>query len=682
MRAFIIRPFGVKEDRKQQPIDFNRVASELIDGALDDLGISGRDTQDILEAGNIRLDMFRRLMAADLVIADISIHNANVFYELGIRHALREKRTFMIRCQADDVVFDLLTDRYLVYDRANPGAQRGALKEALRHTLDSDQVDSPVYGLLPELRVHVPFLELPVEFAEEVDTARKRGRRGDLTLLAQECLPYETQTGAWRGFEWQTEGLRVVGKAQMAIKDCAGARTTWEAVRATAMNDLEANLMLAEIYCQLAAGPTMEATLALSDQAIKRVWQRDDLTGRDRGEACYLLANNKWKRWVQSWSALAGDVRSEALRRAYAQKVFDDYERCLREDLGHFRAGVRAAALRALIVDLARDLPAIANKLSAEPGVEMLRFAKRRDQLLGAATLSLEAGRRRQEDADTVDAALLAAEAELQLLTPTAGGVDAAFHALCDTGDEFVIGALDERVRIYQRLGVFAANVQDALAVLDARPRPVPPPRRVLLFGGHLADPPGAPASRFPPDEASERKAVDAIKAAVLDEIRAAGDAALVRALAGGACGGDLCFHAVCTDLGIRDELYMLSPRDAFVRDWVQRGGPRWVQKLERLHDALSTDNRVAQLLESDDLPRWLRAKFDSDELRVTYRAQRGNWWLLFNALASGEGRVTLITLSDPQAGAVDGAAHLVELARQKGVRTIELSARQVFGLT
>ena len=36
------------------------------------------------------LDMFQLLLTADLVVADISIHNANVFYELGMRHALRE----------------------------------------------------------------------------------------------------------------------------------------------------------------------------------------------------------------------------------------------------------------------------------------------------------------------------------------------------------------------------------------------------------------------------------------------------------------------------------------------------------------------------------------------------------------------------------------------------------------
>jgi hypothetical protein len=47
--------------------------------------VAGGTTAEINRAGNIREDMFRLLVVADLVIADVSIHNANVFYELGIR---------------------------------------------------------------------------------------------------------------------------------------------------------------------------------------------------------------------------------------------------------------------------------------------------------------------------------------------------------------------------------------------------------------------------------------------------------------------------------------------------------------------------------------------------------------------------------------------------------------------
>src|SRR5713101_2629536 len=118
MRAFIIRPFGTRKR-----IDFDTVENELVSPALQSIGAEGRTTGEILEAGNIRIDMFQQLLVADLVIADITTNNPNAFYELGIRHALQEKRTFLIRAKLPhpqtvdelkdvDVPFDLKTDRY------------------------------------------------------------------------------------------------------------------------------------------------------------------------------------------------------------------------------------------------------------------------------------------------------------------------------------------------------------------------------------------------------------------------------------------------------------------------------------------------------------------------------------------------------------------------------------------
>src|SRR5262249_50257728 len=124
MRAFIIRPFGTRTG-----IDFDAVENNLIAPALHNLSAEGTTTGEILEAGNIRIDMFQQLLIADLVIADITTNNPNAFYELGIRHALQEKRTFLIRAKLlrpqtvdelkeVDVPFDLKTDRYFEYDPA------------------------------------------------------------------------------------------------------------------------------------------------------------------------------------------------------------------------------------------------------------------------------------------------------------------------------------------------------------------------------------------------------------------------------------------------------------------------------------------------------------------------------------------------------------------------------------
>ena len=98
-RAFVIRPFGLKKDSSGTEIDFERVHRELIGPALEAVKLGGGTTGEIVDAGNIREDMFGLIFEADLVVCDITILNANVFYELGIRHALRKKSTVMIKGQ-------------------------------------------------------------------------------------------------------------------------------------------------------------------------------------------------------------------------------------------------------------------------------------------------------------------------------------------------------------------------------------------------------------------------------------------------------------------------------------------------------------------------------------------------------------------------------------------------------
>ena len=51
MRAFIVRPFGTKNDKQGAPIDFDAVERDLIDPALPRLGIKGRTTAEIAAAG-------------------------------------------------------------------------------------------------------------------------------------------------------------------------------------------------------------------------------------------------------------------------------------------------------------------------------------------------------------------------------------------------------------------------------------------------------------------------------------------------------------------------------------------------------------------------------------------------------------------------------------------------------
>src|SRR6186997_932574 len=131
-RAFIIRPFGTKAG-----VDFDAIEEKLIQPALAQIGVAGSTTTEIVEQGNIREDMFRLLVLSDLVIADVSIHNANVFYELGIRHGLRDRHTVLMRAKGaqEKYPFDLQTDRYCQYDPADPAATLRGFLESLESTL-------------------------------------------------------------------------------------------------------------------------------------------------------------------------------------------------------------------------------------------------------------------------------------------------------------------------------------------------------------------------------------------------------------------------------------------------------------------------------------------------------------------------------------------------------------------
>src|SRR5512134_3092300 len=97
LHAFVIMPYGTKEG-----IDFDAVYEELIRPALESERFQVYRADDEIIAGNIRTDMFQELLLADLVVADLSIDNPNVWYELGVRHALRARGVIQICSTARD----------------------------------------------------------------------------------------------------------------------------------------------------------------------------------------------------------------------------------------------------------------------------------------------------------------------------------------------------------------------------------------------------------------------------------------------------------------------------------------------------------------------------------------------------------------------------------------------------
>jgi hypothetical protein len=672
MRAFIIRPFGEKPDRKGNPINFDKVEQDLVDPVLKQLGFEGRTTQDIAKAGNIREDMFRLLVTADLVIADISIHNANVFYELGIRHALRDRHTFLLRCRADDPVFDLQGERYLVYERENPGASVPVLLEAARETVDATTKDSPVFMLLPELKVQPrsAFLTVPQDFSEDVQRAKTENLAGDLELLAEEVC----------GFEWESEGLRVAGRAQFTLKAYEGARITWEAVRKIEGDDLEADQLLGTIYQRL-------GDLTRSDLAVQRALKAKDLRPFDRAELQSLLGRNAKTGWLAEWGVDGLDDntrRANALRSPLLAQSAEAYEDGFGDDLNHFYSGLNALAMRVIEIELAKTMPDVWAEQFPDPDEaarEVQKYEKRAARLAAAVEMSLQAAVRRLERSGKTDIWTAISEADLRLLTTDRSPFVAAGYRKALSGAEsFARDSGRDQLMIYQRLGLLTERVAAALKEFGPAPERKREARaRVLLFTGHRLDAPDRKTPRFPADK--EDVARQAIKEAVTAELNQPGGVAV--GIAGGASGGDILFHEVCAELGVPTQLMLGLPRQDFVVASVAPAGPQWIERFDRIHDRplerlrqIGDQPNRRELSDSAELPRWLRGKPDYGVW------QRNNLWMLHNALALGRDRTTLIALwNEGRGDGPGGTEDMVAKAKLRGAKFIHLDTRKLFGL-
>ena len=157
--AFAAMPFGIKPGADGKPIDFNRVYREYIAPALDAAGLESFRADEEIRAGDIKTDMFQELLVADLVVADLTIDNPNVWYELGVRHALRA-RGVVIVSGGQTTAFDLYTDRKLRYGLKDGGPDPATLEDDKRKLTDMIRATmqswrgrkiSPVYSLMPNL---------------------------------------------------------------------------------------------------------------------------------------------------------------------------------------------------------------------------------------------------------------------------------------------------------------------------------------------------------------------------------------------------------------------------------------------------------------------------------------------------------------------------------------------------
>src|ERR1019366_7707047 len=169
--CFVDMPFGKKTDPASGvEIDFDDIYQKAIKPAIADAGLDPLRGEEERTGGIIHAPMFARLLLAEFVVADLTLANPNVFYELGIRHAARPFTTVPIFASIRALPFDVGMVRAIGYsldkghlDDAEAARLKAAIQARLQAAIDGPAAkDSPLFQLIPQF----PGIDLPHEVTE------------------------------------------------------------------------------------------------------------------------------------------------------------------------------------------------------------------------------------------------------------------------------------------------------------------------------------------------------------------------------------------------------------------------------------------------------------------------------------------------------------------------------------
>jgi len=652
--VFVAMPYGTK-----QGIDFNRIYFDLIKPALEQAGFEVFRADEERKAGDIRVDMFQELLIADLVVVDLSIDNPNVWYELGVRHALRERGIVLIQSKREHHPFDVYTDRKLQYgvkdgvpDPASIEADKAALSAMAKETMASwhGRKISPVYQLLPNLQEPdwktlrigdvLEFWERHNAWESRVELAREAGRIGDVLVLADEA-----PVAAFRADAWISAGiaLRKAERFDFALEQLE---------RGLEIDPGNLKGLHEKGIClqRLAIASRPSHSLERAREHYRNVLQ----THPNDPETWALLGRVDKDAWIAAWrgpSKTVEQMRADAADEdALLRAAIENYAKGFQRNPGHYYSGINALSLIHLYRHLTNDT----------------RYDREMAPMAGAVRFGAECepdDRQRYWSQVTLG--------DLEVLVGTPDTVRATYKDAIARNDKdwFALNSSRAQLQMLMDLGFQPENVAAGIATFDhalqklAKPEDRWQPRYVILFSGHMIDTQDRSTPRFPP--AKEPIAAQKI-AEALDHL-GAGPEDL--AFTQGACGGDLLFTEACLQRGVK--VYWLQPfrEPDFIQKSVVQGGEAWRKRYIDAKAKLAAPIRSAPD-ELGELPQ---------SAKQGHPYERCNLWLLYTALAYGVDKVRFICLWNGEGGGGSGGtAHMYNEVKRRTGNVTWIDIRQI----
>ena len=194
-KCFVVSPIGGEGTEIRSNAD--KLFKHIIKPVCENCGFDAERVDQLCDADSITQTIVNKLESADLVIADMTGHNPNVFYEMGYR-ARTKKPMIHLKRKGDSLPFDVNTIRTLEYDLTDLDSVE-EVKERLKKTIESF-VFSEVTETLDEdaLRDNassaiIPILYQLLDLVTEIKTDVKNFPNDTISTIVRSMQPAQPQ---------------------------------------------------------------------------------------------------------------------------------------------------------------------------------------------------------------------------------------------------------------------------------------------------------------------------------------------------------------------------------------------------------------------------------------------------------------------------------------------------------
>jgi tetratricopeptide (TPR) repeat protein len=677
-KVVVLMPWGRRVTLDGQKIDFDHIFSALIEPSLIKAGFAVYRWSE-----GSATDSLQALLLADIVIADISVDDADVFYNLGLRHANRKQGIIHIREAQALSSFGTFNLQSTVYHCNKYGRMESSFQKedtnAIVNAISSvwlagtGVVNSPMFNLFtgllePDRKTLITpralgFWQEYKIWTERMSLAQRQRKVGDILLLTDEIGNPQVKE----------EAVSQIGKAFANMG-------RYELALDQYRKGLEVNSRNLEFRRQ-------EAFL------LNRLGRVDEAIGKleaiitdhpDDSEAFAYMGRIYKEMWLDSWKYVDGlEKRTQAAYASYhwLNKAIDSYMKGYRIDLNNYYPGVNALTLSVILSELDSK-----SREGEDRAPDIKEVVDNRDELQGTLTFALSS----RIDEDDADYWLLVSMAELKVLTSkNVSEVVSAYRKAISTSrrNVFYLKASMTQLEMLRNIDIRTEYVDAGFRVLQDELRRITREEgeeesaklgvkkssdaarkgegNVFVFSGYMVANPAKATRQFLPEKEKDIK--QAIQQSLEKYKAGAGDFAVV---AGLSAGSEILFAECCVALGIPVLLYLPELSSAYIRNFVLPAGDAWVERYYKLiNDPLTRDlyqpDQVGLPLEGDNI------------------YERNCRWALYSAFERGIDKVRLIALwngkkEDVQDLDVHLVNYMVDLVRDAGCTIEQINPNKI----